>query len=245
MLKNSTIIISFFLFVQIGFSQEIHQKWNELLTKHVDKNGFVNYKSFIMDSNQLNIYLKKLETQSPQKSWSKNEVMAFWINAYNAFTVQLILRNYPVKSIKDIGGKIPFVNSTWDIKFIKIGNELLDLNNIEHTKLRKQFHDPRLHMVLVCASKSCPVLRREAFTAQRLFKQMDEQTKSFLKDPSRNSIKSSEAKLSMIFKWYGKDFKGKKGIVDFINKYQEKKIDKKSKISYLDYDWSINESPEK
>jgi hypothetical protein len=221
-----------------------HELFDQLLKKNVTGNGHVNYPGFIKDSIELNIYLRQLSKNPPQPNWSRNEVMAFWINAYNAFTIQLITRYYPVKSIKDIGSRIqvPFVNSPWDIKFITIGKERLDLNTIEHVKLRKQFDDPRLHMALVCASKSCPVLLRQAYTALALDRQLDEQTRLFLEDPARNRLQVQPPQISMIFNWYEMDFKAKHGsVIGFINAYSKQKIKPGSKISYLEYDWGLNE----
>ena len=103
--------------------------------------------------------------------------MAFWINAYNAYTIRLVLDHYPVSSIKDIGSKIkiPFVTTPWAAKFFSIGGEKMSLDNIEHGTLRKNYNDPRIHFALVCASISCPRLRNEAYTAAALEKQLDDQ----------------------------------------------------------------------
>lgn len=222
-----------------------HSLFNKLLVKNVTNNGHVNYKGFAKDSLEFNQYLKTLSTNPPnEKTWTREEQMAYWINAYNAFTIKLITRFYPLKSIKDIGSsiQIPFVNTPWDMKFITIGKEKMDLNNIEHGILRKKFDDPRIHMVLVCASKSCPVLLNEAYDPRRLVEQLRKQTKTFLEDPSRNKIAKDQAQLSMIFKWYAMDFNNQGGSVrDFINLYSTKKINSETKISYLDYDWNLNE----
>src|SRR5688572_6814246 len=151
-----------------------HEAFTRLLKKHVSNQGKVNYSGFIKDSVELSAYLNTLRKNPPAKSWSREEHIAYWINAYNAFTIELIIKYYPVKSIKDIGSsiQIPFVNTPWDIKFIQIGKDKLDLNNIEHGILRKRFFDPRLHMVLVCASKSCPILLNEAYEAKTLDSQL-------------------------------------------------------------------------
>ena len=117
-----------------------HEKWDALLKKHVHEDGMVDYKGFLRDSAALNTYLHLLESAHPSdKNWSRNEQMAYWINAYNAYTIQLILRNYPVASIKDIKKGVAFVNSVWDIKFIHIQGYTYDLNNIEHNILRPVF----------------------------------------------------------------------------------------------------------
>ncbi|MBC7381491.1 MAG: DUF547 domain-containing protein [Bacteroidia bacterium] len=224
-------------------AQFSHDIWNSLLKKHVSSAGIVDYKGFIKDSMDLNKYLKLLSDNPPDAfKNSKNDQMAYWINAYNSFTIKLIIRYYPVKSIKDIAGKIPFVNTPWDIKFIKIGNETYDLNNIEHGKLRKKFNDPRVHMALVCASKSCPILLNEAFTGAKLDAQFEKQAKSFLADPFRNKISPDKPQISLIFKWYAMDFKKNGGsVVSFINKYSSLKINQNATIDHLNYDWSLNE----
>ena len=225
----------------VAYSQVSHELWNELLKKHVSSEGLVNYKSFIKDSLILDKYLNLLESNYPQARWSDNEVKAYWINAYNAYTVKLIILHYPVKGIKEIGGSIPFVNSTWDIKFIRINGEKKDLNNIEHGILRKKFDDPRIHMSLVCASKSCPILRNEAYNGERLDKQLDDQARNFLKDNFRNKITASNAQISLIFKWYGRDFRKLGGVKSFINKYSAVKITDNTKITHMEYDWNLNE----
>jgi len=222
-----------------------HAIFDKLLVKNVSKDGRVNYKAFIKDSVEFNQYLKILSSNPPnEKTWTREEQMAFWINAYNAFTIKLITRYYPVKSIKDIGSSIqvPFVNTPWDIKFIIIGKEKMDLNNIEHGILRKKFTDPRIHMTLVCASKSCPILLNEAYDAKRLDEQLKKQSAVFLEDARRNKIKTDHAQLSMIFKWYAADFnKNGSSVNTFVNSYSTTKIKADTKISYLEYDWSLNE----
>ncbi len=218
-----------------------HQQWDKLLNKYVNAAGLVNYKGFIKDKSELDEYLKLLSDNAPQSSWSKNEQKAFWINAYNAFTVSLILQKYPVKSIKDIGGKIYKINTPWDIRFINIGGKTYDLNNIEHSILRKKYNDPRIHFALVCASISCPRLRNEAYNAAKLDAQLDDAGKEFLNDKSKNNITAGKAELSKYFTWYGGDFTKNGSLVDFINNYSQTKIHSNTKISYLDYNWSLNE----
>lgn len=221
-----------------------HEIWNNLLKKNVSVDGKVNYKGFIKDSAELNRYLKLLTNNPPnEKKWSANEQKAFWINAYNAFTVKLVTNYYPLKSIKDIGSKIqiPFVNTPWDVKFIFIGNEKMDLNTIEHGQLRKKFDDPRIHFVIVCASKSCPTLLNEAFDPVNLDQQLDNQARVFLKDSFRNKISENNPQLSKLFDWYKMDFTKNESFTNFLNKYSTVKINANAKITYLDYDWGLNE----
>ncbi|MFN4144308.1 MAG: DUF547 domain-containing protein [Runella sp.] len=220
-----------------------HSAWDKLLKKHVNDKGFVNYTNFKKDYDELKKYLDMLSNNAPNDKWSKEEQLAYWINAYNAFTVQLILDHYPgISSIKDIGSKIkiPFVNTPWDIKFITIGGKKMDLNNIEHGIIRKKFNDPRIHFALVCAAKSCPPLRNEAFVADRLDKQLDDQGVDFLNDKTKNNITKEKADLSKIMSWYGGDFTKNMPIIDWVNKYSTVKIDKNTNITHMDYYWELN-----
>lgn len=225
---------------QIDFHQ--HDKWNTLAGKYVNEKGFVDYKGFVKDSLVLNSYLQELAQNHPKESWTINQAKAYWINAYNAFTVKLIVDNYPVKTIKELGGSIYKVNTPWDIKFIKLGDETYDLNNIEHGILRDQYPDPRIHAVVNCASFSCPRLRNEAFTPDKLEEQMTDQMNYFINDTDKNVITKYKAELSSLFKWYSGDFtKDGRTIVAYINEYSDTKIDEDTKIVYKSYDWSLNE----
>ena len=221
-----------------------HDIWDGLLKKHVKNDGFVDYKGMIKDSTDLNKYLEVLSAANPDsKNWSRNEKMAFWINAYNAYTVKLIVNHYPVASIKDIKKGIPFVNTVWDIKFIKIGGKTYDLNNIEHNILRPDFKDARVHAAINCASYSCPVLRAEAFTADKLEEQLTDAMRKFVNDPLRNKVSAKKAELSEIFKWFKGDFTRDKGSIrSFINTYADTKLDANGRISHIDYDWRLNEA---
>ncbi len=216
-----------------------HESWDSLLRAHVNDDGWVDYQGFIADSLRFNNYLELLSRHHPNnRHWSRAEQMAYWINVYNAFTVKLIVDYYPTNSIKDIKSGIPFINTVWDIKFIKIEGATYDLNNIEHGILRPRYKDPRIHMVVNCASVSCPKLYNRAFTADKLEAQLDQAAHDFLTDTNRNIITSESAQLSKIFQWYSMDFKS---LPDFINQHSPVKINKNTKITYLEYDWNLNE----
>jgi len=221
-----------------------HSKWSLLLSKHVNKNGMVNYLGFQKDRLHLNSYLKDLAKNPPSQVWSDREQLAYWINAYNAFTIDLILSNYPLSSIKEIGPgiQVPFINSPWDIEFIEIGGEKYDLNDIEHNILRKEFKEPRIHFAINCASMSCPLLRSEAYTSEKLESQLQEQAFAFLNDPFRNQITKSEVKISKIFNWFRGDFIKDGKLIDYLNKYSEVEVNSNARIKYLDYDWKLNQS---
>ena len=221
-----------------------HLPWTLLLQKHVDEEGMVDYKGFQQDRQKLKAYLETLETNPPNPGeWTEAEQLAYWINAYNAFTIDLVLEYYPVKSIKDIGSSIqvPFVNSPWDIKLMNIMGKKFDLNNLEHNIIREEFDEPRIHFALVCAARSCPKLRREAYTAEQLDMQLNQQTRSFLADTAKNKIHKQEVQLSKLFDWYQGDFTRQGSLIDFLNRYAPTSINPDADISYMDYEWSLNE----
>jgi len=208
-----------------------HEIWTELLQKHV-ADGKVNYKGFAADKARFDEYLNLLNTHHPNdKNWSKNEQLAYWINAYNAYTVELILKHYPIKSIKDIKKGIPLVSSVWDIEFIEIEGNKYDLNHIEHQILRKEFDEPRIHFAIVCASIS----------AGNIDAQLTTQARAFVNDKSKNNINSNDAQLSKIFSWFKSDFTKKTTLTEYINQYSDTKISFGAKVGYLAYDWGLNE----
>lgn len=218
-----------------------HEIFNKLLQKHVSNDGKVNYEGFIKDSLTFNKYLKLLEENHPnKKNWSSEERLAYWINAYNAFTVQLIIRNYPVKSIKELGGSIYRVNTPWAKNFIQIEKETYSLDDIENGIIRKQFNEPRIHFAVNCASYSCPILRNEAYNSLKLNAQLTDQANKFINDGIRNKISADKPQISKLFKWYQGDFTKKTSLIEFINQYSKVKIKKDAEIEYLDYKWNLN-----
>jgi hypothetical protein len=220
-----------------------HAAFDRLLKKHVNAQGLVNYVGFKADAKVFNQYLTQLSTNPPAPSWSQAEQMAYWINAYNAYTIRLVLDHYPVQSIKDIGSKIqiPLVNTPWAAKFFSIGGEKMSLDHVEHDILRKQYNDPRVHFALVCASLSCPRLRPEAYTAARLNQQLDEQGRDFLNNPAKNQVGKTQARLSRYFDWYRSDWEQNgQSVAKWVNRYAATKMDANAPISYLDYNWSLN-----
>jgi hypothetical protein len=240
-----TFLLSFLLLAAFGGGagaqpRFAHTAWDALLKKHVSAKGVVDYRGFISDSVALNGYLGQLAANPPQeKSWSRDEQLAYWLNAYNAYTVQLIARHYPLKSINDI--KKAGAKSPWDIPFIALNGTRFTLNHIEHEVLRKQFADPRVHFAIVCASQSCPKLATEAFEAGKLNGQLDRLTREFLDDPSRNKITAGRPRYRR-FSTGSRMISPKRAPVpDFINQYATAKIGKGAKIGYLAYDWGLND----
>ncbi len=229
---------SLLFFVSILFSLSLfsldHSTWNTLLSKNVSSSGKVNYKAFKANQSELDKYLSHLSSNAPTSSWSSNEKLAYWINAYNAFTVKLIIDNYPLKSITDL-------DKPWDKKFINIGGKEYSLNDIEHNILRKEFNDPRIHFGIVCASYSCPQLLNKAYTANSVNALLDIQAKRFINDKTRNVISPTKVQLSEIFNWFKDDFTKQGSIIDYINKYSVISVNADADISYLKYSWALNE----
>lgn len=227
-----------------GTTPPSHQLWDQLVKVHVKPNGMVDYKGFIRDKAKLESYLKLLSANAPdRKTWSKNQQLAYWINAYNAFTVKLIVDHYPVKSIRDLGPelKIPMIKDVWHYKFFKIGGVESSLDEIEHSILRKEFDEPRIHFAINCASISCPPLLNEAFVSERIEAQLTKVATTFINDPSRNKITADQAQISSIFSWFKGDFTKKGTLIDFLNTYSKVKLKPSAKISHLDYNWNLNE----
>ncbi len=213
---------------------QTHQLFDQLLKQYVLEDGKVDYQNFNNSHEDLLKYIGVLQLKFPEiEEVSKKEKLTYWINAYNALTIDLILRNYPLKSIKDI-------DKPWDQRLWKFGNKWLNLNDIEHKILRKM-GEPRIHFAIVCASESCPKLQNFAYTAENLDTQLTKATKEFLADTSKNEITENHIKLSKIFKWFAKDFKTNCSLIDFLNQYSDVKISSKAKKSFKDYSWDLNE----
>ena len=212
-----------------------------LLGKYV-KNGLVDYQGFKDEETKLDQYLKVLEGIDTKKL-SRDEQFAFYINAYNAWTIKLILTGYPgVKSIKDLGS---FFRSPWKKKICRIDGEVISLDQIEHGILRPRFQDPRVHFAINCASRSCPPLRSDSYQGAILDQQLNEMASAFINDPSRNRLEGNTLYLSKIFDWFEEDFDG--DVMGFILKYAKGSLKKRLEsnkgdivIKYLDYDWSLN-----
>ena len=214
-------------------SAPTHEDWNALLTANVSNTGKVNYNGFKGSQTKLNAYLDKLKSNPPVASWSRNEKMAYWINAYNAFTVKKIVDNYPLGSIQELsGGKV------WDDKWINIGDKSYSLNEIENGILRPTYKDARIHFAVNCAAKSCPSLHNRAFTAGNIESKLASLTKKFVNNADFNTITAGKVTVSKIFDWYASDFGDLK---EFLNKYSNTPINADAAVDYTEYNWSLNE----
>ena len=213
------------------------QGLDPILKKHV-VDGRVDYRALVADPQPLADYLTQAGQipESEFKAWGEKRQLAFLINLYNASTLQLVVDHYPVKSIKKIkrGFKGP-----WDQPVVPLFGKTITLNTLEHKIIRTTYKEPRAHMALVCAAKGCPILRSEAYTAERLDEQLDDQSRRYLETPAGLVIdrKKGTASISAIFKWYGDDFQS---VPAFVEKQSGKNMDG-LKLRYLKYDWSLNE----
>ncbi|MEO8665922.1 MAG: DUF547 domain-containing protein [Ignavibacteria bacterium] len=217
-----------------------------VLKKYVE-NGMVNYKG-ISEDNPLKEYFDLVSKFDPNSITDNTARLTFWINAYNAFTIKLITDYYPVKSIMDIEKKAG--ENPWSISFINIGGEYYSLDEIEKDIIIPEFGECRIHYALVCAALSCPPLRSEAYTPEKLNEQLDEQAKLFLNDKTKNYLnkKGNTMNLSMIYNWYSSDFKECSGsVINHISQYvneEDSEFIKKRKtknLNYLKYSWKLNE----
>lgn len=227
----------------------LHAAWDALLQKHVSR-GAVDYAALKQDVSRLDAYLDTLGAARPS-TFTPDGQLAFWINAYNAFTVKLILNHYPVESIRRIDR--PWKQKTW-----LAGGKMFSLDEIEHTILRGKFKDPRIHFAIVCASIGCPDLHNRALTAQSVQQDLADLTRRFLNSPKHLRIQEKKRlfgrkekilHLSRIFEWFHADFTdgGKQTVVDFAAQYVDKPTrdfllsgGRDVKIRYLEYDWGLN-----
>ena len=241
-----------------------HTAWSALLKKHVRlldgaRASQLRYAGLATERAALTAYLASLSAVSVPDfaAFSRPQQTAFLINAYNAFTVELVLTRYPkLASIKELGG---FLQNPWQQKFITLLGQSVSLDGIEHQMLRARgrYDDPRIHFAVNCASIGCPMLREEAYVAERLDAQLDEQARRFMSDRSRNrwSVAAQRLELSKIFDWYGEDFQlGHRGISSvpafcarFANELADAPADRERirgqrvAVSHLAYDWALND----
>ncbi len=224
--------------------------WDGLLKKHVGPTTIadvrlagVDYPAIKKDHAFAKL-IADLKSFSPATLKMSKEKMAFWINVYNIMAVKMVVDHYPVDSIKDAGS---LFQSVWKKNVGVVGGKEVTLNDIEHEILRKK-GDPRIHVAIVCASVSCPDLRKEAYTTDRLDAQLDDQMKLFLENRGKGlqvDRNKGRVKLSKIFDWFEEDFKSKGGVLPFLSRYapeKDRSFLKKGDVdaSYLDYNWDLN-----
>lgn len=229
-----------------------HDAFTAILADHVSADGLVDYAALKADARRLDAYLGTVAATDPS-ALPPDDRLAFWLNAYNAYALKLVVDNYPIDSILDtVGGPfIPTVNSPFSASFAVVGGERMSLDDIEHGTVREQFDEPRIHFALVCAAISCPPLRAEAYRGADLDAQLDDQARSFLLDPDKNRVDaaSGTVELSKIFDWFKGDFGGSDAAVQrFVAPYfsgaeREALASASLRVRYNAYDWALNRQP--
>ena len=215
-----------------------HADLTALLAAHVH-HGDVDYAGLARDEAALDSYLGRL-AHAPWEALGRDEKLALLINAYNAFTLKLILEHRPLHSIKDIAPK-----DRWDAQRWTLGGRQVSLSQIEHEELRAHFAEPRIHFAINCASVGCPPLRAEAYDADRLEQQLDEQTRQLHADPRwvRVDEKTQQVHLTSLYLWYEGDFTQAAGSpLAYAARYRPALADGAWKVRWLDYDWRLNDS---
>ena len=212
------------------------EDYGRLLKKYVTPNGvrYSEWKNNEADTAALNGVVEGIA--SARVPGNQKEALAFYMNAYNAWILHQALEKYPTKSVKDT----LFTFFTSDR--IKVAGDRMSFNHLEKDIIRKKFNEPRIHLTLNCASRSCPPLRNEPYTAAKLEGQFEDQSRDYANSPRGVSVTKNGVALSKIFDWYKDDFAPVGGSVVFVNKYRSSAIPPNAKVTFQEYDWALNEA---
>lgn len=236
-----------------------HATLDNVVSRFVSDDG-IRYRDLAADRKQLDVYVASLGRVSETQfaGWPRNEKLAYLINAYNALVLQRVIDHYPIKRSLNPAALVRPANSVWQIGGFfdetraAVAGRPRTLDDIEHKLLREALKEPRIHAALVCAARSCPPLRREAFVADKLDAQLDQQWRVFLNDRARNLFdrERGEVKLSEIMKWFAEDFGGTNGVISFVSRYVDAPTQmwlrgRKYRITYFDYDWTLNDAAQR
>lgn len=223
-----------FLTVSTSYSQYVNYYFfEEFLNKYVSTDGYVDYDAIYENQGDLDYVITRFEQETVLQSWTDSDVLAHWTNVYNAYSIKLIVNNFPVRSIRDL-------TDAFDLKYIPYQGKKISLNYIEKEILSKTL-DARIHFAINCASLSCANINRTPFYGDTIYEQLDLAAKKFINDMSKNNISKKEVQLSKIFDWFAADFlKDEASIIDYINKYSDTKIRSGATITFLEYNWSLN-----
>lgn len=243
-----TLVLALLVFVSPARALD-HGVYDAILENYVS-GGYFDYESFHENDdsrNQLNQYRYRMSRVNPD-DLDEREALAYWINLYNAATLRLIMDNYPLKSIRDLGG---WFTTPWERPILAVRGDRLTLDEVEHEIIRGTFEEPRIHFALVCAARSCPPLRSEAYRGERLDEQLEDQADRFMHS-SMNEFRVRKNRLHMrlsrIFSWYAEDFGGLDGVAryaaDFLDEEKRRLVRRGDyRLSFRSYDWSLNQSP--
>ena len=237
---------------QLSLSQIDHSIWSDLLGRYVDGSGNVNYRA-LKDSAEdralLTGYLDQLSRADTERPASQEDRLAFWINAYNAVTLEGILREYPTSSIRNHTNLVGY--NIWDHLLLRVGSQKVSLNEMEHDILRKM-GEPRIHFAIVCASIGCPRLLNEAYVPERIGDQLTTNARHFFSQAANFRVddQTGAVYLSAILQWFAKDFGETEAdrlatLAPYLpsDEAREQIASDGVSINYLDYDWSLNEQP--
>jgi len=230
-----------------------YSNWDQFLERYV-KNGLVDYSPVKKSPAEFEKVVRELEgvTLKEYERWSDSERMAFWVNAYNVGAIKHILDNYPTKksfglsALRYPANSIQQISDVWDRPVLKLLGTKVSLNHIENEVLRKEYNDLRIHFAVVCASIGCPVLKEEAYNAEKLDTQLNGQIEEFVNTPSkfRYDADKDTLFLSPIFKWFGEDFEKRGGVISFLKNYVSQdtasRLFDTTRIEWQDYDWHLN-----
>ncbi|CDU06217.1 conserved hypothetical protein [Vibrio coralliirubri] len=227
---------------ETNLEQVPHQDWQQFLDNYLVKQGqntLVRYKAVnTADKTKLKQYIKQLEQVNPL-DYSKVEQYAYWVNLYNAVTVDLILDAYPIKSITKLGGLFSF--GPWGDDVVVVNGKPLTLNDIEHRILRPIWQDPRTHYAVNCASLGCPNLQPDAFTSDNTEALLEQAATEFVSSNKGVLVTNDKLQLSSIYEWFAVDFGTEKQLFEHLNQYRAKSVPSANKINY-EYDWSLNQA---
>lgn len=236
-----------------GHFDHHYSQWGQFLARHLHE-GRLDYEGIIRrDAQTFRAIVVGIEEvpEDEYSLWSRDQRMAFWINAYNIAAISLIVEHYPLKrsaglpALRYPPNSIQQIPDVWNKPILTLIGKQVSLNDIENEILRKEFQDPRIHFAIVCASLGCPVLRGEPYVFDRLDRQLDEAVSVFLADRRKfdYDAPANTFYLSPIFKWFEQDFRKEGGSIAFIRKYAPPAPDlpAEGRIRWLDYDWSLNE----
>lgn len=236
--------------VAAAFAEERHEVWDRVVKKHVSAIGEVNYGALQSGRADLDAYVKWLGEVSPENQParfpSKADELAYYINAYNAFTTAGVVNAYPTKSVRDLGMVFGFFRRADYV----MGGRKISLTELENKIIRSErYKEPRIHFAIVCASLSCPKLAAEAFTASNLERLLDAGARQFVNERRNVFVKDGAVTFSEIFKWYEADFRWKSAsVLDFVKAHAKpelksalERLPARPRVKYFDYDWGIND----
>jgi len=238
--------ILFWLVPALSANTFDHSKFNRILQKYVDDKGLVDYDGIAKDA-EFSEYMRTLANANVEEL-SRDGQLAFWINAYNAVTIDKVIKKKPKKSVRET-----LIPGVWTgTKFFTsrentVAHKRLSQDDIEHDILRKRFNDPRIHFAIICASMGCPPMPRIAYTEANVQTRLEEETKKYLNSPRGTRVDYGENTLyvSKLFDWFASDFIQKSGsVLAFMRPYLHEEtlsfLTREPKISYLEYDWALN-----